>query len=82
MQYLLDTNICVFFLRGKLNFDDVIREKGREIVLFQKSQFLNFALEVRTATILQNLIKQLIILYQDFLLFQSTAAYGNTQKRK
>jgi tRNA(fMet)-specific endonuclease VapC len=30
MQYLLDTNICVFFLRGKLNLDDLIREKGRE----------------------------------------------------
>jgi tRNA(fMet)-specific endonuclease VapC len=30
MQYLLDTNICVFFLRGKLNLDDLIRQKGLE----------------------------------------------------
>ncbi len=30
MQYLLDTNICVFFLRGKLNLDDHIKQKGRE----------------------------------------------------
>ena len=30
MQYLLDTNICVFFLRGKFNLDDIIKEKGRE----------------------------------------------------
>ena len=30
MQYLLDTNICVFFLRGKLNLDEVIKEKGEE----------------------------------------------------
>ncbi len=30
MQYLLDTNICVFFLRGKLNLDNIIREKGVE----------------------------------------------------
>ncbi|WP_127846575.1 type II toxin-antitoxin system VapC family toxin [Psychroflexus aestuariivivens] len=30
MQYLLDTNICVFFLRGMLNLDDVIKEKGLE----------------------------------------------------
>ncbi len=30
MQYLLDTNICVFFLRGQLNFDEIIREKGVE----------------------------------------------------
>ena len=27
MQYLLDTNICVFYLRGKLNLDELIREK-------------------------------------------------------
>ena len=30
MQYLLDTNICVFFLRGKLNLDEIIKAKGRE----------------------------------------------------
>lgn len=28
MQYLLDTNICVFFLRGKYNLDSIIKEKG------------------------------------------------------
>ena len=30
MQYLLDTSICIFFLRGKLNLDELIRQKGRE----------------------------------------------------
>ncbi|TAF76136.1 MAG: type II toxin-antitoxin system VapC family toxin [Bacteroidetes bacterium] len=30
MQFLLDTSICVFFLRGKLNSDNLIRQKGRE----------------------------------------------------
>ena len=30
MQYLLDTSICVFFLRGKLDLDKIIKEKGRE----------------------------------------------------
>jgi tRNA(fMet)-specific endonuclease VapC len=30
MPCLLDTNICVFFLRGKLNLDEIIKEKGRE----------------------------------------------------
>lgn len=30
MQYLLDTNICVFFLRGKLNLDSIFKTKGRE----------------------------------------------------
>ena len=30
MQYLLDTSICVFFLRGKLNLGDIFREKGIE----------------------------------------------------
>lgn len=28
MQYLLDTSMCVFFLRGKLNLDETIRQKG------------------------------------------------------
>ena len=28
MQYLLETNICVFFLRGKLKLDEIIRVKG------------------------------------------------------
>jgi tRNA(fMet)-specific endonuclease VapC len=30
MRYLLDTNICIFFLRGKLNLDEIIKKKGRE----------------------------------------------------
>ncbi len=30
MPYLLDTSICVFFLRGKLAADKIIKEKGRE----------------------------------------------------
>ena len=29
-QYLLDTNICVFFLRGKLGVDKIIQQKGLE----------------------------------------------------
>jgi len=30
MAYLLDTNICVFFLRGKMDLDKTIKEKGLE----------------------------------------------------
>lgn len=30
MKYLLDTSICVFFLRGKLNLDKVFKRVGRE----------------------------------------------------
>ena len=30
MQYLLDTSICVFFLRGKLLLDEIIKKKGLE----------------------------------------------------
>ena len=30
MPYLLDTNTCVFYLRGKLNLDEIIRDKGIE----------------------------------------------------
>jgi tRNA(fMet)-specific endonuclease VapC len=30
MAYLLDTSICVFFLRGKLDLDKTMKEKGRQ----------------------------------------------------
>ncbi|WP_089237600.1 PIN domain-containing protein [Belliella buryatensis] len=30
MQYLLDTSICIFFLRGKLDLDKIIKMKGLE----------------------------------------------------
>ena len=30
MKYLLDTNICVHFLRGKYEIDKTIKEKGLE----------------------------------------------------
>jgi tRNA(fMet)-specific endonuclease VapC len=48
MQYLLDTNICIFFLRGKMNLDKIIKEKGKhncfisEITVFE----LRFGAEV------------------------------------
>ena len=40
MQYLLDTNTCVFFLRGKLNLDEIIKEKGRENCFVSEITFL------------------------------------------
>ncbi len=30
MQFLLDTSICVFFLRGQLNMEEIFKLKGRE----------------------------------------------------
>lgn len=30
MGYLLDTSICIFFLRGKLNLDKMVKEAGLE----------------------------------------------------
>ena len=36
MQYLLDTNICVFFLRGKFNLDEIIKQKGKENCFISK----------------------------------------------
>jgi tRNA(fMet)-specific endonuclease VapC len=32
-QYLLDTNICVFFLRGKLSLDKIIKKKDETIFI-------------------------------------------------
>ncbi|MFN3999159.1 PIN domain-containing protein [Algoriphagus sp.] len=36
MQYLVDTNICIFFLRGKLNVDKIIRQKGLDNCLISE----------------------------------------------
>ena len=36
MQYLLDTNICVFFLRGKMNLDEIIKKKGKQNCFISK----------------------------------------------
>lgn len=30
MRFLLDTSICVFFLRGRLNLDKIVKEVGLE----------------------------------------------------
>lgn len=30
MKYLLDTNICIFYLRGKLDLESIFEEKGRK----------------------------------------------------
>jgi tRNA(fMet)-specific endonuclease VapC len=30
MRYLLDTSTCIYFLRGQLSLDEIIKEKGRE----------------------------------------------------
>jgi tRNA(fMet)-specific endonuclease VapC len=30
IQYILDTNICVFYLRGQLSFDKFIKDEWRE----------------------------------------------------
>lgn len=30
MAFLLDASICVFFLRGKLDMDKTLKEKGRD----------------------------------------------------
>jgi tRNA(fMet)-specific endonuclease VapC len=30
MKYLLDTNICIFFFRGKFNVDNAFKTKGHE----------------------------------------------------
>jgi len=36
MQYLLYTSICIFFLRGQLNLDKIINEKGLENCFISK----------------------------------------------
>jgi tRNA(fMet)-specific endonuclease VapC len=40
MAFLLDTSICVFFLRGKLNLADKIREVGLENIYISEVTIL------------------------------------------
>ena len=42
MKYLLDTSTCVFFLRGKINLDSIIKEKGRENCFISEITVLEF----------------------------------------
>ena len=38
MLYLPDINICIFFLQGKLNMDEIKKQKGEKIISFLKLQ--------------------------------------------
>jgi len=58
MQYLLDTSICVFYLRGKLNLLISYKKKAVKIFLFQKLLSPNFATVPKIATILQRYTKR------------------------
>ena len=37
MKYLLDTNICVHFLRGKFEMDKILKEKGRRMLTINQT---------------------------------------------
>jgi len=57
----MDTSIYIFFLRGKLNFDDIIRKKGLENCFI--SEITVFELKYgATAIIPKNHTKRLTIL--------------------
>ena len=62
MQYLLDTNMCVFFLRGKLNLNEIIKEKGRENLYIFDSVLKIAADPIKSHKAVDNFINGLIII--------------------
>ena len=62
MQYLLDTNICVFFLRGKMNLDEIIKEKGKQNCFISEITVFELRFGAENSQDNENLTKQLIYL--------------------
>jgi tRNA(fMet)-specific endonuclease VapC len=62
MKYLLDTNTCVFFLRGKLALGVLIKEKGRENFFISEITVAELRYGLKIALILLKCIKQWMLL--------------------
>ena len=66
MAYLLDTNICVFFLRGKMDLDKTMKEKGRENQYISEITVFELRFGAENSDDIENLIKPLTTLLMDF----------------
>jgi tRNA(fMet)-specific endonuclease VapC len=66
MPYLLDTNICVFFLRGNLNLDKIVKEKGSENCYMSEITIFELRFGAENSYNPANLIKLLMILLTGF----------------
>ncbi len=67
MQYLLDTNICVFFLRGKLNLDEIIKQKGKENCFVSEITIFELGFGAENSEIQPNHTKPWIYLLVEYL---------------
>jgi tRNA(fMet)-specific endonuclease VapC len=84
MRYLLDTSTCVFYLRGKLDLDDLIKQKGRENCFISEITVFELRFGAENSS---NLIKSHKAV-DDFLLgltiipiFESTQTYAKEKTR-
>jgi tRNA(fMet)-specific endonuclease VapC len=82
MQYLLDTSICIFYLRGKLDLASLIRERGRENFFIPEIAIIELRLAPKTARILKRPIKLWMNLLMVFLLFRFMARSGDMPGKK
>ena len=60
MKYLLDTNICVHFLRGKFEVDKTIKLKGLENCSISEITVLDLRFGAENNVNKENQIKQLL----------------------
>jgi tRNA(fMet)-specific endonuclease VapC len=58
MKYLLDTNICIHFLRGKFEIDAIIKNKGLENCYISEITVLELRYSAENSSEKQNHIKR------------------------
>ena len=69
MKYLLDTNVCVHFLRGKFEIDKILKEKGIENCYISEITVLelrfgaeNSADKIKSHKAVDNFLKGIVII--------------------
>ena len=82
MQYLLDTSICIFYLRGKLDLASLIRERGRENFFIPEIAIIELRFGAENSANPERPIKLWMNLLMVFLLFRFMARSGDMPGKK
>ena len=80
MAYLLDTSICVFFLRGQLDFDKIIRKRGLESFYISELTVFELRYGAENSEDPKKSHKAVDSLLEAYLLFRFTDVLINIQK--
>lgn len=72
MKYLLDTNICIFYLRGQLNLDSIIEEKVRGNCFISEITVIELTFGAENSLIFIEAIKTIDKFIKNFILLPIT----------